>query len=309
MKCAPELRKFRSAYNLTLDASIESIVPIDFNLDGKLDLIVFTKTREEKGSWWGSKKESSLRGWVYLGGGVGGAPQNEPLAIDHLLQQPLVLDAYGSLRPDLLAVSDVDSETGQQAISAVKLWRNTINGDGGNFQIESPPFTPLDRMCELASPASHAFVDIDGDCLADVVLTCKGRHSSESSFQVWRNTGHQQGFVFGGEWKLPDGAGAITFADMDRDGTIDLVFPTCHSVSTSTGMGRGCSINIAYNRQKPLCRKATGSLLGGWQAVMDAGNTNCRDPERLCEADIEFSFDLDPDGDVSSVEKDHGASC
>lgn len=284
-----ELRRFRSAYNLTLEASIESIIPVDFNLDGKLDLVIFTKAVQD-GGWWGAKKES-LRGWVYFGGGVGGAPRNEPLAIDHMLQQPLVFDADGTMRPDMLAVSDVDAETGQQAASAVKVWRNR-----GELEIESPPFDPLASMCELAMPASHAFVDLDGDCLADVFLTCKGRHSNAASFQVWRNTGH--GYVFGGEWKLPEGAGAISFADMDRDGTIDLVFPTCHSVSSSTGMGRGCSINIAYNKQKPLCRKATGSLLGGWQAVMDAGNTNCRDPERLCEADDEFGFELDPDGDV-----------
>jgi hypothetical protein len=45
----------------------------------------------------------------------------------------------------------------------------------------------------------------------------------------------------------------ISYPRADRDGTLDLIFPTCESFSTSTGVGRGCSINIAYNKQKPLC--------------------------------------------------------
>jgi hypothetical protein len=63
-----------------------------------------------------------------------------------------------------------------------------------------------------------------------------------------------------------------------------MVFPTCASVSTSTGLGTDCSINIAYNMQLPLCTSPTR-------------NKGCRPPEQLCTADPRFSFDLTPRSD------------
>lgn len=73
----------------------------------------------------------------------------------------------------------------------------------------------------------------------------------------------------------------------DRDGTLDMVFPTCASVSTSSGIGKDCSINIAYNKQIPLCQAT--SLPG----------TRCRDPQALCSADPNFEFSFDAASDVS----------
>lgn len=78
---------------------------------------------------------------------------------------------------------------------------------------------------------------------------------------------------------------------------MDLVFPTCSSTSQSTGVGRDCFLNIAYNKQKPLCAKSPGSFLGGIQSVINSVNKTCRSPNALCEADDDFSFDLNPDGD------------
>lgn len=67
-----------------------------------------------------------------------------------------------------------------------------------------------------------------------------------------------------------------------------MIFPTCSSFSTRTGIGNDCSINIAYNKQIPLC--STTSL---------AGSDSCRDPQILCSADPSFSFDFTEGGDVS----------
>jgi hypothetical protein len=83
--------------------------------------------------------------------------------------------------------------------------------------------------------------------------------------------------------------------ETDRDGTIDMIFPTCGSVSYSTGLGSDCSINIAYNKQLPLCTSA-GSL-------GTDGKRTCRRPEQLCTADPNFTFDLTErsDNDVSGL--------
>lgn len=76
---------------------------------------------------------------------------------------------------------------------------------------------------------------------------------------------------------------------VDRDGTIDMVFVTCSSVS-STGVGTGCSINIAYNKQLPLCASST-------VANKKNGQTICRLPEQLCTADPNFNFDFTQSSD------------
>ncbi|EEB98443.1 hypothetical protein MPER_02043, partial [Moniliophthora perniciosa FA553] len=112
-----------------------------------------------------------------------------------------------------------------------------------------PPF--YGNQCKLANPHSNAVVDLNGDCLADVFLVCDGGHGGKY-FQIWLNN-KADGFTLALEQPLPLGTQQISLADMDRDGTIDLVFPTCRSVTTSVGVGQDCHINIAYNRQLPLC--------------------------------------------------------
>jgi integrin alpha FG-GAP repeat containing protein 1 len=74
----------------------------------------------------------------------------------------------------------------------------------------------------------------------------------------------------------------------DRDGGIDLVFPVCSHHSTSSGIGSDCSINIAYNKQAPLCSGETTTMNSD-------GSIKCRGWGELCVADggYEFSFSSD----------------
>ena len=82
---------------------------------------------------------------------------------------------------------------------------------------------------------------------------------------------------------------------LDRDGTLDMLFASCASVSPSSGIGSTCSINIAYNKQLPLCASATTPSIVNGKRV-------CRPPDNLCTADPEFGFDLSDraDNDVRS---------
>lgn len=68
-----------------------------------------------------------------------------------------------------------------------------------------------------------------------------------------------------------------------------MIFTTCTSASSSTGLGRSCSINIAYNQQLPLCT-----------VNKEEGNAGCRQPEDLCTADTGFKFDM-TDSPTNSV--------
>jgi integrin alpha FG-GAP repeat containing protein 1 len=111
---------------------------------------------------------------------------------------------------------------------------------------------------------------------------------------MWVNR-QETGFHLSQEGTLPSGAQAISFADINRDGTIDLIFPTCSRV-TSSGVGTDCYINVAYNQQLPLCTLAT-------ESGMKKGVRYCRRPEDLCTADMNFKFNLtdSPDNHVITL--------
>lgn len=87
---------------------------------------------------------------------------------------------------------------------------------------------------------------------------------------------------------LPPNTQTISLADVDRDGTIDLVFTTCSSVSQSSGLGSDCHINIAYNKQLGLCKSTTDS-------GVKKGVRVCRPPDDLCTPDPDFKFDFEND--------------
>ena len=105
----------------------------------------------------------------------------------------------------------------------------------------------------------------------DIFLLCDNG-SGNKFYQIWVNN-KDAGFSLAKTGSLPSGVQSISFADIgtsssltydlpllkeytfaDRDGTMDMVFTTCSSVSSSTGVGTGCSINIAYNKQLQLCK-------------------------------------------------------
>jgi hypothetical protein len=75
------------------------------------------------------------------------------------------------------------------------------------------------------------------------------------------------------------------YLSIDRDGTIDIIFPSCSSVSAYSGAGTDCYINIVYNQQLPLCTSRASSALGN-------ESRTCREPDNLCSADPGFKFDL-----------------
>ncbi len=64
-----------------------------------------------------------------------------------------------------------------------------------------------------------------------------------------------------------------------------MLFASCSQVSSSTGIGSTCYINIAYNKQLPLCTSTT-------QQSLVNGKRICRPPDDLCTPDPDFNFDL-----------------
>ncbi|CED84767.1 Predicted membrane protein [Phaffia rhodozyma] len=251
---------------------VRNVVPGDFNHDGRLDLLVLSEI--DDGGWWNEIKELSVDLYIQQESGE----FDSPVSLDRsTLVQPTILDSTGNLRPDLLGL--MSEKNGQQ--SSLKLWQN----DGhGNFTIQEP-MLDSSKVCTLSEPHSNAFVDLDGDCLADLFLHCTDTYTGENTFQIWVN--RRGSFVLSHEGQFPKGSGMVTFADIDRDGTLDMIFPVCKSFSASTGIGQDCSVNVVYNQQIPLCSTTSTVVLD------KEGKRICRDSADLCVADSGFKFEFD----------------
>ncbi|KAJ7665373.1 hypothetical protein DFH06DRAFT_311965 [Mycena polygramma] len=249
---------------------IYNVVPGDFTHSGKLDLLVMAQSS--------TSNQLDLSLYPSLPGG--GFDTSSPISIPpSALPQPIPIDVDGDMKIDMLGMTP----SSQGSSSPFQVWQNVWNAS----QPHSPLFTTGDPLfkgaqCTLASPHSNAVVDLDGDCLADVFLLCDNGNG-QNSYQIWVNN-KADGFSLALQGPMPSGVRSVSFADVDRDGTIDMVFVTCSSISTSTGVGTDCAINIAYNQQLPLCSSGDSGVKKGVRT--------CRPPEALCTADPAFKFDL-----------------
>ncbi|KAF8352219.1 hypothetical protein F5887DRAFT_874393 [Amanita rubescens] len=252
--------------------NVLNVVPGDFRHIGKLDILVMSQ----------SPGSSDTDMTLYLSPSFSAS---DSIKIPSSTQsQPVVIDVDGDLKIDLLG------ESSSKGRGSYQLWQNVWNSSDPHsslFKMMDPNFHG--SQCTLANPHSNAVVDLDGDCLADLFLVCDDG-GGRRSYQIWVNK-KEDGFFLSQRGTLPSGVQSISFADIgsasstndptDRDGTIDMIFPTCSHVS-SDGIGEDCYINIAFNQQLSLCSSTTES---------DTKRA-CRSPQGLCIADPNFSFEF-----------------
>eukprot|EP01105_Mastigella_eilhardi_P009961 TRINITY_DN2335_c0_g1_i3.p1 TRINITY_DN2335_c0_g1~~TRINITY_DN2335_c0_g1_i3.p1 ORF type:complete len:450 (-),score=94.04 TRINITY_DN2335_c0_g1_i3:54-1403(-) len=119
----------------------------------------------------------------------------------------------------------------------------------------------------LSSPHSASFVDLNGDCHADLFLTTGGMDNV--TFEVWLWQKDSNTYVQSVSVGAPRGAGQASFADFDRDGAIDLLFPVCYPKSSCEQVNE---LWIVYVTQRPVCEN---SVVSG---------SNCQSTTDMCKA-------------------------
>ncbi|TIB81269.1 hypothetical protein E3Q22_01297 [Wallemia mellicola] len=263
---------FESNSTVSVPFKISTLVATDIDHDGKLDVMAVGEGRTT----------TEIQLYLFHGDGNGGF--DSPVQLPNIsYTQPTFFDAQGRLSNDFLAYR-YDAGTKDDQLS---LYSNTLDDRDQPYDIMEPNFdTSTGTPCKMSQTHSNAFIDLNGDCLADLFLVCSGH---EPSYQIWLNNPANDNFVLHSQNSLPKGTGMISFADFDRDGTIDMIFPTCES-TTRDGLGKSCSINVVFNKQIPLCVDSRSFEALLHPSLISGGGGECRSPSELCVADDKFEY-------------------
>ncbi|RUS19475.1 hypothetical protein BC937DRAFT_87413 [Endogone sp. FLAS-F59071] len=283
-------------YNFTLlprapqitqqDFIITNVIPGDFNYDGRLDVLIMGQT-----DFGNADSEILMR--VYLGNGNDSFDPTFVTVPSARNSQPIPFDANGDMKTDLLGYSFSGNGSTLSVWENIADLRTPTNGmTMFNVVPASTYFNSIDSdTCQWMNPHSNAFLDLDGDCLADLFFTCSSANT-EPSYEIWRNA-KDKGFQKVRQGPLPQGAGPVTFADIDGDGSDDMVVPVCYTSGSAAGK---CELHVIYNKQVPLCDKNDESVALPPQTPSPGNETNpqpisCRQARDLCVPDPSFDFD------------------
>ena len=235
---------------------IVGAVPLDWDRDGRMDLLVQRRAPAAQGG-----EDEETRPSVDVSVAFGDLDSlTDEVVIGRAADQVLVFDADNDLHADLLAA---DEDSTQRFA-----WVNK-----GRDGAERVDLGASDQPA-FAHPTSHAFADVNGDCMADLVLVVDAA-GGKKAVEIWlnsRNSAHsvKDGYTKDKTYALPTGTGQLSFADMDVDGSLDLVFPVCRTAGCE---GDDKEVRIAYNQARPIC----GSFFG-------KKADDCRDDD-MCSAD------------------------
>jgi len=179
--------------------SITSVVPGDFDGDAVMDILVTTLDKSQNTSvfvLWGAQNSIEC-------------PDDESHPILTTKDQPLVLDYNQDMIADLFGTTPDGTRV---------FW---IFGPNRT----APKNVTMERKGRpLRYPHSHAFLDLDGDFVSDLVLT------TDKDFEVWH--GLDVGFAFNYSVKYPDGvkedtAGQSLYLDVALNSHLELILPVC----------------------------------------------------------------------------------
>ena len=203
-----------------VSGEVEGVSPGDYDYDGQLDLLVTWKT------------ESSKYMQIFLQTSDTFTPQTE-IEIP-FNSHPATFDIDGDLKLEVLTNQD-------NSVQVFKYDKSLIKSSGlSDFSRSDSKTCQSYSEITFAYPHSVAFVDLNKDCLADLFMTVV--YSGKTYFEIWLNAKDGTYCKVLSE-PAPEGAGQVSFVDIDRDGIEDIVFPVC--------LGEEClqksEIHVVYN--------------------------------------------------------------
>lgn len=209
----PFLRESNLKCNFKNDY-ITSVVPGDFDGDALMDVFVTLMTKDRIGDDY-----TGLVGIVLWGGlnQLNCTPdfqipmKGQPLAIDY--DRNMIIDLFG-----------VNSEG-----------RRTYWIFNNNRTLPQSIQIP-DNHTKIPVPNSHAYLDLNGDSLADLFIT------TLDNYEIWVGNSNGNGFAYSNFIPFPPGVngyknsdnihiGQTVFQDFELEGKLDLLVPICFDSS------------------------------------------------------------------------------
>ncbi|UKJ89348.1 FG-GAP repeat containing protein [Theileria orientalis] len=290
--------KFINAWDsrMPLDILFDKLDPVESDLNS-MGIIDSTKMDQpllgqltERGKWQSTSTDpalqrSSLRNLKHL---------TVPAGMYDLTSiHPLVADFNGDGYFDIMV---------QTSAHKVYFWMNYGKAFLPFYMNSVPSITFIGSVEGIIpNPHSCSFIDMNGDCRPDLVLTVEkvqGPH-----VEIWVCLVAEERITYNRidtTIPLPYHYGMITFNDFDSDGTNDLMIPFCYSVDdegfcrdmvTAESKSRssvdrrrddenyeniessdkGVKLAIVYNKQMPFCPQ-----------MIRSSEEQCRHPDNLC---------------------------
>jgi len=180
---------------------ITSVVPGDFDGDAFMDVLVTVHNSDHK-----------VDVFVLYGDGEHLNCSGLPV-IEEMMGEPLTLDFNHDMIIDLFGLDKDGNRKFWQFGNRTALKEIEMKEEGH-------------RVGKIRIPHSHAILDLDGDFLADLVLSC------DEGYEIWHGVldDSEFGFKFNNTIKLPEHGytyGQSIFTDFELKGKFDQIVPVC----------------------------------------------------------------------------------
>eukprot|EP00919_Chromeraceae_sp_WS-2016_P066363 GHVR01157020.1.p1 GENE.GHVR01157020.1~~GHVR01157020.1.p1 ORF type:complete len:770 (-),score=174.62 GHVR01157020.1:529-2838(-) len=194
--------------------------------------------------------------------------------------EPLVMDLNQDYKPDIITNKWNDKKTGVSRVlilsSAGSNTYTTYNFNDNKNKI----IIGGEGVNPLSPHHGSAFVDIDGDCLADIVLDVQTA-PNKRRLAIWLNKSIDGApkFESAEEYEknpilFDDMSGKPSYFDVNSDSTIDIIIPSCIRDSSSK-ICKNPTLTMHLNKQIGICSHAF--------------QLSCRQLDELCQPSI-FNF-------------------
>ena len=232
---SPDSASFWPYYTNSGNQPIASIIPADYDYNGLLDLMVVRSNAKGQDNPFTATVLYQTRDSNHFSDE---SPESGATTTIDLENHPFVFDVVGDRTVYVLL-----TRNGVRRVFSFK----------DQLEIDFSSYISNDQSCDkrssemntynFATPHSNAFVDLNGDCAADLFITSVDG-DGKPFFEIWLR--HPDGkfcLVDATEITLI-GISMVSIADMDNNGRLDLVY-----IDSPEDLSLPMNLHIVYNNQ------------------------------------------------------------